>query len=99
MMRRRELGIRLAIGARPQELLAMVLRQGVTLAFIGTALGLLAAIGVTRFAASLLYNVNPTDPVTFAAAGSFLLAVAVVASALPARTAAQVNPVEALRSE
>jgi predicted permease len=99
IMRRRELGIRLAIGARPQALLAMVLRQGVTLALIGTALGLLAALGVTRFAASLLYGVNPTDPATFAAVGSFLLAVAVVACALPARAAARVNPVEALRSE
>ena len=99
IMRRRELGIRLAIGARPQELLAMVLRQGVTLAFIGTALGLLAALGVTRFAASLLYDVNPTDPTTFAAVGFFLLAVALVACVLPARAAARVNPVEALRSE
>jgi ABC-type antimicrobial peptide transport system permease subunit len=98
-MRRRELGIRLAIGARPQELLAMILRQGITLAFIGTVLGLLAALGVTRFAASLLYDVNPTDPATFAAVGAFLLAVALVACALPARSAARVNPVEALRSE
>ena len=71
IMRRRELGIRLAIGARPRELLAMILRQGLTLAFIGTSLGLLTALGVTRFAASLLYDVNPTDPVTFATVGSF----------------------------
>jgi predicted permease len=99
IMRQRELGIRLAIGARPQELLAMVLRQGITLAFVGTALGLLAALGVTRFAASLLYDVNPTDPVTFATVGLFLLWVALVACALPARAAARVNPVEALRSE
>jgi ABC-type antimicrobial peptide transport system permease subunit len=77
----------------------MVLRQGVTLAFIGTALGLLAALGVTRFAASLLYDVNPADPATFAAVGSFLLLVALAASALPARAAARVNPVETLRSE
>ena len=99
IMRRRELGIRLAIGARPEALLAMVLRQGVTLAFIGTALGLLAALAVTRFAASLLYDVNPADPATFAAVGVFLLAVALVACALPARAAARVNPVEALRGD
>ena len=99
IMRRRELGIRLAIGARPQALLAMVLRQGVALAVMGTVLGLLAALAVTRFAASLLYDVNPTDPATFAAVAVFLLAVALVACALPARAAARVNPVEALRSE
>jgi macrolide transport system ATP-binding/permease protein len=99
LMRRRELGIRLAVGARPRELLAMILRQGVTLTVIGTALGLLAALGVTRFAASLLYDVNPADPATFAAVGAFLVAVALVASVLPARAAARVNPVEALRSE
>jgi putative ABC transport system permease protein len=99
IMRRRELGIRLAVGARPQELVAMILRQGITLACIGTSLGLLIALGVTRFAASLLYDVNPTDPVTFATVGLFLLSVALVACALPARAAARVNPVEALRSE
>jgi predicted permease len=99
VMRRRELGIRLAIGARPRELLVMVLRQGLTLAFTGTALGLLAALGVTRFAASLLYGVNPTDPATFAAVGALLLSVALVSCELPARAAARVNPVEALRSE
>ena len=99
IMRRRELGIRLAIGARPQTLLGMVVRQGVTLAFIGTAVGLLTASVVTRFAASLLYDVKPTDPLTFAAVAGFLMAVALVACALPARAAARVNPVDALRAE
>jgi ABC-type antimicrobial peptide transport system permease subunit len=99
IMRRRELGIRLAIGAQPQTLLAMIVRQGVTLAFIGTAVGLLTASVVTRFAASLLYDVKPTDPVTFAAVAGFLMAVTLVACALPARAAARVNPVEALHAE
>ena len=97
--RRRELGIRLAIGARPGEVLALILRQGLTLASIGIVLGLVSALGLTRFAASLLYGVTPTDPATFVAVPGILLAVAVLACLLPARAAARVDPVDVLRSE
>jgi len=97
--RRRELGIRLAIGARPREILLMVVKQGVALAFIGTAVGLLASLGLTRFAASLLYGVNPTDPLTFVVVPLSLISVALVACILPARSAAQLNPVDVLRNE
>jgi predicted permease len=97
--RRRELGIRLAIGARPREVLVMVLRRGFTLAGLGLALGLAAAFGVTRFAASLLYVVDPTDPVTFVAVPLFLMSVALAACLLPARAAARLDPVDVLKSE
>ena len=97
--RHREIGIRLAVGARPRTVLMMILKQGLTLALIGTGLGFLAGLGATRFAASLLYGVNPTDPLTFVAVPSCLMAVALVACLLPARAAARLDPVEVLRSE
>jgi putative ABC transport system permease protein len=97
--RRRELGIRLAIGARPRQILLMILRQGATLAIVGSALGLLAALGVTRFTASLLYDVSPADPLTFIVVPSFLMAVALLACLVPARAAARVDPLDVLRSE
>jgi predicted permease len=97
--RRRELGIRLAIGARPREILLLILRQGVMPAFIGTAVGLVAAMLVTRFAATLLYGVNPTDPLTFVVVPALLMAVALLACLLPARAAARLDPVDVLRSE
>jgi macrolide transport system ATP-binding/permease protein len=97
--RRREFGIRLAIGARPREILMMILRQGLTLAFVGTAVGFLAALGLTRFGASLLYGVSPTDRMTFVIVPSFLMAVALLACMLPARAAARLDPVEVLRGE
>jgi putative ABC transport system permease protein len=97
--RRRELGIRLAFGARPREMLVMILRQGLTLAGVGTAVGVFMALGLTRFAATLLYGVNPTDSVTFVVVPSFLMAVALLACALPARAAARLDPVDVLRGE
>ncbi len=97
--RRRELGIRLAIGARPREILTMVLRQGISLALVGTGLGVLAALAVTRFVASLLYGVSPVDPTTFVVAPLLLLAVALLACLQPARAAARVDPIDVLRSE
>jgi putative ABC transport system permease protein len=97
--RRREIGIRLAVGARPREVLMMILKQGLTLAFTGTAVGFFAALGVTRFAASLLYSVNPTDPMTFVVVPSLLMAVALLACLVPARAAARLDPVDVLRSE
>ena len=97
--RTRELGIRLAIGALPREVLMLVLRQGLTLAAAGTALGIAVAFGLSRFAASLLYEVAPADPVTFAIVPVIVLAVTVAACLVPARAAARLDPVEVLRSE
>lgn len=97
--RRREIGIRLAIDAGPREVLTMVVRQGVTLALIGAVLGVLAGLGVTRFAASLLYGVNSRDTVTFVAVPVLLTAVACLACLLPARAAAQLDSVDVQRSE
>ena len=97
--RRRELGIRLAIGAMPREVLLMVLKQGVGLALIGTTIGVLTSMGVTRFAASLLYGIDPIDGVTFLAAPALLLAVAAAACLIPARAAAKLNAVDVLRAE
>jgi predicted permease len=97
--RRKELGIRLAIGARPREILMMILRQGLALAFAGATVGSLTALGLTRFGASLLYGVSPTDKMTFVIVPSFLMAVALLACMLPARAAARLDPVEVLRGE
>ena len=97
--RRRELGVRLAIGARPREILWMMVKQGITLALIGTSIGLVAALGLARFVATLLYGVSPTDPLTFAIAPIGLILVALLASMVPARAAARLDPVEVLRSE
>lgn len=96
--RRRELGIRLAVGARPREILTMIFRQGLALALLGTALGLVAFIPIARFATSLLYGISPADGITLLTVPLFLMAVAVVACLLPARAAARLNPVEVLRS-
>ncbi len=97
--RRREIGIRLAIGARPGTVLVMMLKQGLALTFTGAVLGLLAALGVTRFTASLLYGVAPTDTLTFVAVPLLLTSVALVACLLPARAAARLDPVDVLRND
>jgi putative ABC transport system permease protein len=95
--RRREIGIRMALGARPSEVLRLVVRNGIVLALLGVALGLLAAVAATRLMASLLFGVPPLDPPTFLAAAALLLAVAALASAVPALRASRVDPVVALR--
>lgn len=97
--RTREIGVRLALGARRDEVFRLVVRQGMTLALAGGMIGLLGAFFATRFLGSLLYGVQPTDPVVFAAGGLGLALVALVACALPARRASRVNPTQALRSE
>ena len=97
--RRRELGIRLAVGARPGALVSMVVWQGLTMAIAGTLVGVLAASMLTRFASSLLYGITPTDPIAFVTASAILIVVAVMACIVPARTAARLDPVEVLRSE
>src|SRR5687767_763445 len=95
--RTRELGVRAALGATPRDLITMVLRQGLLLTLVASAIGLTAAIALTRFMASLLFNVAPTDPLTFVLVGSVLALVAMAATFVPARRAMHVNPVTALR--
>jgi ABC-type antimicrobial peptide transport system permease subunit len=98
-LRTHEMGIRLALGAQPNEVRRMVSRQGMAVATCGIAVGLLGAIALTRFLAALLFEVSPTDPAVLAFAAVFLLTVAAVASWLPARRAAAVDPALALRAE
>jgi len=97
--RTHEIGIRLAIGANRGQVLAMIVGQGLTLAIAGIALGVLAAFGLTRLMQNLLYQVTPSDPVTYVVVPVVLLAVAFVASYLPALRAARVSPTMALRVE
>jgi putative ABC transport system permease protein len=97
--RTHEIGIRMAIGANAGDVLAMIVGRGVGLAALGAGIGLLASLGLTRLLTSLLYGVSPTDPVSFAAVALFLLAVAALASYIPGRRAARVDPAEALRYE
>ena len=99
MERRREIGIRMALGATEQGVLAMVLRQGMTLAVTGLVIGLLGAAALTRLTTTLLYGVTPLDPATFASVGVFMLLVAAAAAVIPARRATRVDPLTALRSD
>jgi predicted permease len=94
-----EIGVRMALGASPSDVLAMVLRQGLSMAAVGLAAGFAGALAVTRAASGLLVRVSATDPVIFAAAALFLALVAVAASILPALRATRIDPVTALRAE
>lgn len=95
--RKQEIGIRLALGAQNSAILVMILRQGLTLAVVGAAVGLICALGVCRVMATALYGISPTDPITFFLAALVFLAVALLACYLPARRATKVNPIVALR--
>ena len=97
--RRREIGVRLALGAEPREVLAMVVRQGVGLAAAGVALGVVASLALSRGLGSLLYAVEPSDPVTLTLAAGALLVAAAAACLVPALAAARVHPALTLRGE
>ncbi len=97
--RTREIGVRVALGARPDDIRTMVLRQGVGVYVTGALVGLAGAFALTRLMGTLLFQVSATDPVSFVLAPTVLLAVAAFATWLPARRAARVDPMEALRAE
>ena len=94
-----EIGLRMALGADTADVLRLVLRQGMALTGIGLAVGLIAAVAATRLVASMLFEVKPSDPATYAAVAVLLGVVSLVASYIPARRAARVDPVSALRQE
>jgi predicted permease len=97
--RTREIGIRMALGAQRRELTAMFVRHGILLTGAGAAIGLVVAFAVTRLLSSLLFHVSPADPVTYVLVSLGLIAIAALASYLPSRRAAAVDPSEALRAE
>ena len=97
--RTREIGVRIALGAANRSIVSMVVGHGVRYAIIGLAAGLVVAVGLTRFMRGVVYDVSPNDPLIYAVVGGIVLAVSFVASWLPARRAARVDPIIAMRSE
>jgi putative ABC transport system permease protein len=94
-----EIAIRMAVGAEPKDVLKLILREGLFFAFVGTLLGVAGAFALTRFLSSVLFGVSATDPAIYLSAAALLLVVAITACVWPARRAAAVQPLEALRYE
>ena len=97
--RTREIGVRVALGAQRMDVARLVLKQGLVLTGLGVGIGLVASLGLGRALSALLYGVEPTDPLTIGAVCVALMVVGFAATSLPARRAASVDPIEALRSE
>jgi putative ABC transport system permease protein len=97
--RTQEIGVRMALGAQRLDVLTLVVKKGMGLAIIGTAIGLVASLALTRLMRSLLFEVTPTDWLTFVIASTVLLIAALLASYIPARRATKVDPLTALRYE
>lgn len=97
--RTHELGIRVALGAQSKDVLSLVIGQGMKLVVVGLGIGLAAAFGLTRLMRTLLFNINPGDPLTFALVAVALMGIALLACYLPALKATRVDPMVALRSE
>ena len=97
--RTQEIGIRIALGARPADVLKLVVKGGIVLAVTGVGIGVLIAFGLTRLMEAVLFGVKPTDALTFALGSLALVAVAALACYFPARRATKVNPITAMRDE
>jgi ABC-type antimicrobial peptide transport system permease subunit len=97
--RRQELAVRMALGARTGQVLQLVLKDGVVLASLGVIVGLAGAFALTRLFRSLLFEIQPTDVMTFVSVAVLLVLVALLASYIPARRASKIDPLTALRSE
>ena len=97
--RQREIGIRMALGAGNNQVVGLVMGQGMGIAVLGIVLGVVGAYGLSRLTASLLYGVSPSDPLTYATVAGVIAVVAAVACVLPTRRATRVDPLEAIRAE
>jgi len=97
--RRREIGLRIALGASPSDVLTQVVRQGITVVAVGVGVGLASAFALARLMASLVFGISPRDPLTFATVPLLLALIAALAAFVPARRAVRLDPMRALRED